>query len=238
MTDEINIEKNTDTINQSPVSNSLSTREIMEANWDRLVLNEETEPTEPSSSPQDFDETNKAPFSEEAFDSGSYLDEHFSVLKEKLALRGISSPKEWLNALVDLEKEYVQSPTKVIFKLAEQAGFHLPNQEEARQILMDYCKKNRPSLPQMPHPVSNEKVSPQFENFINIPSKSDVQQMIKEGISAYFKEKEAETQKAKNSSFLPNGVAQKGQSSATHLPNGRLKTTREILEEGCRLLGL
>ena len=69
-------------------------------------------------------------------------------------------------------------------------------------------------------------------------SKSDVQTLIKQGVEDYFKTKTEESQKAKTAAFTPKGTAQKIQPSKTHTSTGRLKTTREILEEGCALLGI
>ena len=69
-------------------------------------------------------------------------------------------------------------------------------------------------------------------------SKSDVQTLIKQGVEDYFKTKTEESQKAKTASFTPKGTAQKIQPSQTHTSTGRLKTTREILEEGCKMFGI
>lgn len=244
MTDELDIEKPVETTTQN--SDTLSTREIMEANWDRLVLPQEEAPSLSTDEKQEAEQSlvPSAPDEKEEktaspFEPVSYLEEHFSDLKEQLNARGISSLKEWVNSLVTLEKEYIRSPETVIFKLAEQAGFSLPKKEDAQQILTDYALKNNISPDVMKKALkakASSSVVPQEKAFTL--DKSAVQSLIQEGISAYFKEKEAETKKAKNSSFSPSGVGQNVGVNPQYMANGRPKTTREILEEGCRLLGI
>ncbi len=240
MTNELNTtEIETPTIDST--NENLSTREIMEKNWDLFVHEEE----QGDETPDSFDETpaETMPQEEPSFDAVSYLNESFEGLKETLKPRGIASLKEWLESLVELEKLYVNSPKEVIQKLALGAGYALPKQEKAVDILTAYALKNniphekmiqamqakQPSFPMLKEGV-NQKESPL--------TKASFQQLIKEELNAYFKEKNQEAKKAKNSSFSPQGVGSKTSSTSGYTSSGKPKTTREILEEGWRLLGL
>ena len=175
------------------------------------------------------------------------MNENFESLKETLSKRGIQSAKEWINSLVALEKLYQESPKEVIKQLALQAGFSLPTKQEAAFHLKQYALSNNIPMEKMflsllgdTHSLPAQKETP--HNFLAKTDfsslKEEIQKMMKEELSSYFKEKQAETKKAKNSSFSPQGVGTKSLSSSTHTPEGKLKTTRQILEEGCRLLGL
>lgn len=73
------------------------------------------------------------------------------------------------------------------------------------------------------------------------PLGTDVNTLLKELIQkevSSLVQKTNETQKAKDASFNPKSTKPLPQTSQTHTPSGRLKTTREILEEGCRLFGI
>ena len=239
MTNEMNITE-IETTKMNSTDENLSTREIMEKNWDRLVHEEEQEGDFLSS----FDnKTEETPVEDPSFDAVSYLNDSFEGLKETLKPRGIGSLKDWVESLVELEKLYVNSPKEVIQKLALGAGYALPKQEKAVDILTAYALKN--NIPhekmiqamQAKHPFSpmlkegaNQKESPL--------TKASFQQLIKEELTAYFKEKNQEAKKAKNSSFSPQGVGGKTLSTSGYTSSGKPKTTREILEEGWRLLGL
>lgn len=237
MTNELNTtEIETPTIDST--NENLSTREIMEKNWDLFVHEEE----EGDETPDSFDETSAEtmPQEEPSFDAVSYLNESFEGLKETLKPRGIASLKEWLESLVELEKLYVDSPKEVIQKLALNAGYMLPKKEQAVDILTAYALKNN-----IPHEKMIQAMQSKnhFGSAPKSPStskmdKSFFQQMIKEELNAYFKEKNQETKKAKNSSFSPQGIGIKMPSSSGYTSAGKPKTTREILEEGWRLLGL
>ena len=80
-------------------------------------------------------------------------------------------------------------------------------------------------------PTTNQRPADDF-------SKLDIQSLIKQGVEDYFKTKTEESQKAKTASFTPKGTAKNMPKSQTHTASGRLKTTREILEEGCKMFGI
>ena len=95
--------------------------------------------------------------------------------------------------------------------------------------MIQAMQAKQPSFPMLKEGV-NQKESPL--------TKASFQQLIKEELNAYFKEKNQEAKKAKNSSFSPQGVGSKTSSTSGYTSSGKPKTTREILEEGWRLLGL
>ena len=238
MTNEMNTTE-IETTKMNSTDENLSTREIMEKNWDRLV-HEEEQGVEASSLEDMPEET---PIEEPSFDAVSYLNESFDGLKETLKPRGIGSLKDWVESLVELEKLYVNSPKEVIQKLALNAGYALPKQEKAVDILTAYALKNHiPHEKMIQAMQAKQPFSPMLKEGINQKesplTKASFQQLIKEELNAYFKEKNQEAKKAKNSSFSPQGVGSKTTSTSGYTSSGKPKTTREILEEGWRLLGL
>lgn len=229
MTEEFETNEMTKTLSEQE-NETLSTRELMEKNWDLFVKEEEAENAS-SSEPQ-------APQQEMAFDAVSYLNESFEGLKETLNTRGIGSLKDWLESLVELEKLYQDSPKELIKQLALSAGFELPKKEAAADILTAYALKNNIPHEKMMLALQQKQSSLKEGDRPQMIDKSFVQQLIKEELSAYLKEKTNETQKAKNSSFSPKGVGLKASLDSAYTKSGKPKTTREILEEGWRLLGL
>ena len=252
MTEEFEtMETETKTPSTEAMQEALSTRELMEKNWDRFVT-EETSDEAVESEELSQSKINEISSEPPEFDALGYLNESFEGLKETLSSRGISNTKEWIHSLVELEKLYQQSPKEVICQLAQKAGFRLPKKEEAVDILSDYAMRHHiphekmiaalQNQPQNSFPLQKKSMplalSGQEESVGDPSSKVPLQKMIQEAIQDYFKNQSAETKKAKNSSFSPQGVGLKASSETAYTSSGQPKTTRQILEEGWRLLGL
>ena len=78
----------------------------------------------------------------------------------------------------------------------------------------------------------------QFKKPVNEELTSYLKDLVQKEFASMVQKNQVATKKAKDASFAPKVTQVPPSTSATHTPSGRLKTTREILEEGCRLLGI
>lgn len=293
MTENLNL----DTLNQPDTLSSsktqedaLSTREFMEKNWDKLVLDS----TESSSEAL---LTDKTPTQEEetpSFNAAQHLDEAYASLKETLAQKGISSQEDWIKSLIEMDTMYHQNPER-FFQLMQgkKAETNLQKQGVNLDLLKEAIIKQgikniftpsgagalsptyqgqaqqthlyqqmgaeamQPSLVpqtgQMAYPYMNgahfpmgQGGSPQpvldplapFKTSVTQEMSSYLKDLVQKEFASMVQKNQASLEKAKQASFSPKSTTIPPATSSTHTPSGRLKTTREILEEGCKLLGI
>ena len=253
---------------------TLSTREIMEQNWDRFMTDSSQEgvekkaPFDPVAENVEEMEKISPENKEEEFNPLPLIDANYELIQNLLDKEDKTSKEKWLQNLFELEKMYHQEPLKAvklilndylkkkgIAPLKETMPQNLAELGQAPQGIPLY----KAQMPQgVPQPQPNQpsfypRVIPVPQNFYppwaeNAPatnqrptddfSKLDIQSLIKQGVEDYFKTKTEESQKAKTASFTPKGTAKNMPKSQTHTASGRLKTTREILEEGCKMFGI
>ena len=91
--------------------------------------------------------------------------------------------------------------------------------------------------PQTKTPQMMDPLAP-FKKPLTPNMSAYLKDLIQKEVALMVKKNEASTQTAKDASFAPKATSVPPSTSATHTVNGRLKTTREILEEGCKLLGI
>ncbi len=249
---------------------ALSTREFMEKNWDRLVINSEqtSQENELSSQPD------KAPLSEQPplFDEALHVQTAYDSLKEILSEKGISSKEEWLKSLIEMDALYHKNPDQffdlmqakktqsmlqkqgVDFDLLKDAIVRqgIKNIFNSNEINQTFEAKNEQGFshgvgaishpyfnptPQTKAPQMMDPLAP-FKKPLTPNMSAYLKDLIQKEVALMVKKNEASTQKAKEASFAPKATSVPPLTSATHTVNGRLKTTREILEEGCKLLGI
>lgn len=276
MTENLNqTETNTPISSNDAPERALTTREILEQNWDRFM---NTDEAETASAPQSNLSAENEPSTPEIppFDANSHLDTAYEELKSQLQEKGVTSKEEWIKSLVYLDKLYHQDFDKFLATVHQDQAknkikstcYDIDRLKEAviQKGLMALMGQNRggmtqPFIPQMGQgqmPIQNPSVNPSYlmQKMPQMPQipyhpldafkiqqpKADMTSLLKDlvqqELTSFIAKNQETSQKAKSASFTPKATQTPPKGTSTHTASGRLKTTREILEEGCRLLGI
>ncbi len=263
----------------------LSTREILEQNWDRLVENKTADvsfdTSVPSGEAEPISEMKDTPESSD-FNLTDFIEKGYQNLKQKTNKNLPASKEEWIKSLIKLDEIFHTEPQKALSLLKQQTLEQLrqspewgQKQQQLNDKLLSYVLKDMflgkkqppvkmpmyplqsvplqgqvpafsPSLapflpPQMPmyggqmtQGQGSERPAFQTPSAPSGLSPNAIKDMIKQELETYVKESRLATQKAQEASFAPQTTAVAVPASKTHTASGRLKTTREILEDGWR----
>lgn len=245
---------------QSEMQN-LSTREILEQNWDRLV-----EGTENQNPPLEAETlVQEQPLEPQPTTVADMVETAFEGLKETLVKKGVSSKEEWIKSLIEMDKIYHENPERLLKELNKEHLERQKNdpafiqkQQRLNELLLNHAlkdiqktyapypallsqptgvyPKNEPFKPSVPKEISDPLAPKVFERgqetYPTKPSTAEINALVKEALSAYIAENRLATQKAKEASFHLKSSAVPKPTDNGRTPSGRLKTTREILEEG------
>ncbi len=273
MTENLNqTETNTPISSNDTPERALTTREILEQNWDRFMNTDEAETASASQSDSVTDMANSLP-ENPPFDASHHLDTAYEELKPELSQKGVTSKEEWIKSLVHLDKLYHQDFDKFLATVHQaqakeklkSSNYDVDRLKEAviHNGLMALMGQNRAGItpayvpqmgqgqmpmqninaympyamqkmPQMPyHPLDAFKIQQPKADVTGL-----LKDLVQQELKSFIAQNQETSQKAKSASFAPKSTQTPPKGTTTHTASGRLKTTREILEEGCRLLGI
>ena len=246
---------------------NLSTREFMEKNWDRLVSTPtsagEMQPT--LSEQETLNSTTEAPVFnalehlEQAYDGlkdtlnqkGIFSKEEW--LKSLIEMEKMyhQKPEQFFRLMQSKNAERtLQNQGYDVQKLKEAVlqqglstvmGLSQAQNNGAQQPFYQPTNRALAPMPQgqwgMNMPQQQDPLA-QFKKPVNEELTSYLKDLVQKEFASMVQKNQAATKKAKDASFAPKVTQVPPSTSATHTSSGRLKTTREILEEGCRLLGI
>lgn len=276
MTENLNqTETNTPISSTDTAQKALTTREILEQNWDRFMNPDEAETASALQSDSVANMADSLP-ENPPFDASHHLDTAYDELKLQLQEKGIASKEEWIKSLVHLDKLYHQDFDKFLATVHQaqakeklkssnydvdrlkEAVIHnglmalmgqnrggttpsyVPQMGQGQMPMqninayMPYAMQKMPQMPQMPyHPLDAFKIQQPKADVTGL-----LKDLVQQELKSFIAQNQETSQKAKSASFSPKSTQTPPKGTTTHTASGRLKTTREILEEGCRLLGI
>ena len=246
---------------------NLSTREFMEKNWDRLVSTPtsvgenqspplEGEASTSTAEPPAFDALEHL---EQAYEGLKDTLEQKGISSKEEWLKSLiemekmyhQKPEQFFRLMQSKNAERtlqnqgydVQKLKEAVLQqgLATVMGLSQAQNNGAQQPFYQPANRALAPMPQgqwgMNMPQQQDPLA-QFKKPVPDEMTSYLKELVQKEFASMVQKNQAATKKAKDASFAPKVTQVPPSTSATHTSSGRLKTTREILEEGCRLLGI